>query len=385
MLNYVWRFSPLIHNLSKMRFDKLSFELDLKEDERCFYHRALAVSHRPMCLGVTDKALFIAREKFLKIKAYGMQRIPLEDVKDVILSRERGPKVWLKWSVVLAFGIGSMITMAIGLWLSPNVKPGIMGTAGPLAFALVGLIMLIDGRWRLVLTIRTPKKDYRWRPNIFDSRDNVKELQEGFLSACHYAHVRTQRLDLVNKREINGFWKWFENDLRGLPINVSRVEGRLHKLCDRIDVEIKTDASLGTQHMVITANYAADAFPIVEELVFAAPKIPGVTVSAFRPRQNVGSTYRFSDRDYPLGDIFFLTYTDGFDLAVEIYAAWESFEDPEEFIWALYKDLLGEYDVAVGVRYVELRELCNARDPSLLRHISQLPEVVDGFNCLEAD
>src|SRR5262245_35205621 len=193
-----------------MRFDTVSYDLNLAEDERCFYHWALERTSRPMCFGVSDRALFIARERFLKVEAYTMQRIPLTDVKEVILSRERGTWVWLKWAIVLAFGIVSMIVMQIGLTLAPDVKPSVFGVAGPIAFVFVGIAMLIDNRWRLVLTIRTKKKDWRWRPNIFDKHDEVKALREGFLDACRYVRVPTRRLDLANESEIRAFWQWFE-------------------------------------------------------------------------------------------------------------------------------------------------------------------------------
>src|SRR5215204_6157725 len=117
-----------------MRFDRVSYDLNLAEDERCFYHHALQNTHRPMCLGVSDRAVFIARERFLRIEAYTMERIALADVKEVILSRERGAWVWLKWALVLAFGITSMIVMQIGLSLAPDVEPTIVGIGGPIAF-----------------------------------------------------------------------------------------------------------------------------------------------------------------------------------------------------------------------------------------------------------
>ena len=363
----------------------MSFELDLNENEQCFYYQGME-SSRPMCLGVSDQAIFFARELFLKIEAYTMQRIPLEDVKEVVLSRERGPRVWIKWSMVLAFGIISMIVMAIGLSLSPNSKPSVFGTAGPLVFVIVGLAMLIDGRWRLVLTIKTETKEYRWRPHIFDKRDEVTDLREGFLAACRYVGIRTRRLDLVNKGEITRFWKWMENHAADIvPKKLPLVRERLHKLCDGLDADIIPHANDDGQQLILTSNYAADAFPIVEELSFAAPTIPGITVTAFKPRRKIGDSYCFSGVEYRLDNIFFLKYTDGFGLAFEIYADWEDFEDSEEFIWSLYRDLLGEYDVVVGVQWVRLRELAEADDPTLLRNIRDLPDAVDEFHYFEVN
>jgi hypothetical protein len=365
-----------------MRFDKISYNLDLEENERCFYHHALSNAQRPMCFGVTDKAVFIARERFLRLEAYSMHRIPLADVKEVVLSRERGPRVWLKASIVLAFGIASMIVMAIGLWLSPNVKPGLFGTAGPVAFAIVGLIMLIDNRWRLVLTIRTQSKSWRWRPHIFDKRDEVKALREGFLAACRYAGVPTRRLDLVNESEIAAFWKWFQSHANN-GIDVRAVQSRLHKLCDQLDIEINVDGHGGTRQMIVTANYAQDVFPIAEELVFTAPKIRDLSVTAFKPKQKAGRVYKFSDVEYPLDQIFFIPYTDGFSVGIEICFDAESVDHPQEFAWELCKALLGEYDAVMSVEFIQIRNLNEINDDSVLRHISELSEYIDEFHCLD--
>ena len=361
----------------------VNYNLDLKEDERCFYHGALGKTRRPMCFGVTDQALFVLREKFLRIEAYSMCRIPLDQVKDVVLSRDRGAWMWIKAGTVFGFGLISIIVMSIGQAQSPNSPPNLLGVYGPLIFIAVGVMIWKDSNWRLVLTIRTTKKNYRWRPHIFDKRDEVKLLQESFLGACRYIEVRTHRLDLVNEREISNFWKWFEGHVKSGKINTSRVQEKLHKVCDRIDIEFGPERPNRSREMIITANYAADAFPIVEEIVFAAPAVQGWSVKAFRPRQNINGVYRFGDTDHPLDGIFFVPYTDGFELAVEICAESKCFEDSGEVLWALYKDLIGEYDTVFGVRYVQFKELSEVNDPSVLRHISQLSEYVDDFHHFE--
>jgi len=365
-----------------MRFDRVSYDLDLADDERCFYHCALQNTSRPMCFGVSDKALFIARERFLKLKAYTMERLPLEDVKEVILSRERGTWVWLKWALLFAFGIGSMIVIAIGLMASPTVNPGI-GAVGPVFFTVVGLSMLVDNRWRLVLTIRTKKKDWKWRPSIFDKKYEVKALREGFLDACRYVHIPTRRLDLVNEYEIQAFWKWFKDHATSGQIKIASVRSKLHKLCDRIDVELNYDVKNGSPYVVITANYARDAFPIVEELVLAAPKIPGLPIKAFKPRLEVGKTYIFNGIEYPLDKVFFVLYTYEFDLGIEIYADLENID--EHVIWALCQDLLGEYEIVFGFRYMEILDLTDQPDGLTVHHISELFGHVDDYHRLDID
>jgi hypothetical protein len=361
-----------------MRFDIVSYDLNLAEDERCFYHHALQHTSRPMCFGVSDRALFIARERFLKVEAYEMQRIPFSDVKEVVLSRERGTWVWLKWAIVLAFGIASMIIMQIGLVLAPNVKPGLFGVAGPIAFAFVGLAMLIDNRWRLVLTIRTPGKDWRWRPSIFDRQDEVRALRESFLDACRYVGIRTRRLDLASESEIQAFWRWFENHAKSEQIVLSSVRARLHKLCDRIDVEIDED---GERRMTITANYARDAFPIVEELVSAAPQIQDLSVIAFKQRRKTKGAYSFEGMDYPLDRIFFVPYTHDFELAIDLYADLATIG--HEVLWALCQDELGEYDFVFGIQYLQIIDLSDASGDLYLSQITELAECVDEFHCLD--
>ena len=358
-----------------MRFDTPSYDLNLAEDERCFYHYALQHTSRPMCLGVSDRALFIARERFLKLKSHTMQRLPFTEVKEVVLSRERGTWVWFKWAIVLAFGVVSMAVMALGLTLAPDVKPGIVGIGGPVAFTFVGLMMLIDHRWRLVLTIRTEKKDWRWRPSIFDRRDEVKYLRETFLDACRYAGIATRRLDLANESEIRAFWKWFGSHSTREAINVSAVRAKLHKLCDRIDVEINEGTK---REMIITANYARDAFPIVEELVLSAPESPHLSVIAFRQKRNASYTFPYDGNDYSLDNIFFVPYSDGFVLEIVIYADSESIG--VDVLWALCQEELGEYDFVYGVQKFHFVDLNEATDDVPMFEIFELADYVEDFH-----
>jgi hypothetical protein len=310
-----------------------------------------------------------------------MERIPISDVKEVILSRERGTWVWLKWALVLAFGIVSMIAVQIGLRLAPDVKPTVIGIAGPIAFAIVGLAMLIDNRWRLVLTIRTKEKNWRWRPNIFDRRDEVKALREGFLDACRFVRVPTRRLDLANESEIRSFWKWFENHAKGSRIDESAVRARLHKLCDRVDVKIKEHGYDGDREMTFTANYARDAFPIVEELVYAAPKVPNLSVVAFRQKRSAEKIYLFGGIEYPLDKVFFVPYSDGFELEIVVYAELENID--ADVLWALCQDELGEYEFVVGVQSFHLVHLSDASEDQPLHHISELSDFVEDFHRLD--
>jgi hypothetical protein len=268
--------------------------------------------------------------------------------------------------------------MQIGLVLAPNVKPGLFGVAGPIAFAFVGLAMLIDNRWRLVLTIRTPGKDWRWRPSIFDRQDEVRALRESFLDACRYVGIRTRRLDLASESEIQAFWRWFENHAKSEQIVLSSVRARLHKLCDRIDVEIDED---GERRMTITANYARDAFPIVEELVSAAPQIQDLSVIAFKQRRKTKCAYSFEAIDYPLDRIFFVPYTHDFELAIDLYADLATIG--HEVLWALCQDELGEYDFVFGIQYLQIIDLSDASDDLYLSQITELAECVDEFHCLD--
>ena len=113
---------------------------------------------------------------------------------------------------------------------------------------------------RLVLTIRTDSKNWRWLPNIFDQHDEVKALRENFLAACRYASVPTRRLDLVNKSEIRAFWNWFERHAAKGQIDVAAITKRVHRLCDRLGVEVSDPNHSNSLEVIITANYAYDAF-----------------------------------------------------------------------------------------------------------------------------
>jgi hypothetical protein len=241
----------------------------------------------------------------------------------------------------------------------------------------VGLAMLIDSRWRLVLTIRTRTKNWKWRPSIFDKRNEVVALREGFLDACRYVGIPTRRFDLTNQSEIRSFWKWFEAYAKKGKIDLQTVQKRLRKLCDRIDIEI-TESPRDRREMIITANYALDAFPIVEELVIAAPKLPELCIRAFKPNRTVYQTYIFEGDEYSLNKVYFAPLTNGFQLAIEIYADLEVFE--MNILWALFRDILGEYEYVVGVQYAMIKDLSELPEDLEVQPISALFEMVNDFH-----
>ena len=159
------------------------------------------------------------------------------------------------------------------------------------------------------------------------------------------------------------------------------VQTKIQKLCDRLEVVIPPVDLGRTRELIFSANFARDAFPIVDELVFSAPKIEGWLITAFMPRKTVGETYKFEGIEYPLNDVFFVPYTDGFDLVIEIYAELEII--PEDAIWMLLRDILGEYESVLGVKYVDIIDLAELDEHVQPQHISELNDVVENFHHFE--
>jgi hypothetical protein len=355
----------------------MSFELDLQPEEVLIFHDWIKGPRKPMSLAVSERALFIAREQHLRMEAYYMHRVPITDVEEVSVRKIRGPALWIASSTVFLCGIAFSILLAIGQYNNPpSVRVSPVATGGSLVMIALGIAMPFYGKGRRVLEIRTKRTVYRWKPAIFDNRSWVKRLQEDFLWACRNVDVPTRRLDIVTTKEVASFWTWFTSYTRSAVVDADAIRRRLKKLCEDIDVEICQDVS-GQYEFIITANWTKDLFPVVEDIVKLAPVIPGWTISAFRPRGVFGKTFMFDDAVHQTDEVFFIPYTDGFELAIRIFVVGDA-PELRSAAFPMISTLLGEYDSLTKVRYYDFG-LIEDVDVDDLRHISELPQCVDGF------
>jgi len=356
----------------------MSFKIDLQPDETLIFQNGVKGPRKPMSLGVSDRAVFIAREQHLRTETHYMCRIPIADVTEVRIQKIRGSTIWIVSGLSFLVGVWALYTFfSVPIVVSPPQSSSRLVGFG-LMFIVLGFSMPFANRGRRTLTIETKGKSYHWKPAIFDEKPKVNTLQEEFLWACRYVEVPTRRLDIVTKKEVDRFWKWFISYASLRSADEKPIRYRLKKLCAEIDVEI-SDCETTDRQLIITANFVKDLFPVVEQFIAGAPTMLGWKIAAFRPRSYLGETFQLDDETFETNRFFFIPYTDGFDLAIRLFVRrYENSEQVRAAAWSIVSTLLGEYDSMMKIRYYDFGDIEQA-DEDDLRQLSELPKYVDEF------
>lgn len=98
--------------------------------------------------------------------------------------------------------------------------------------------------------------------------------------------------------QTSDFWHWFQtNASRLAELSTSRlVVDQIHEALSAIDlrlgVEVSNKSDDGIREVIISANGFRELFSLVEELVKAAPQIPGWTFIALKPARGFHFKYR---------------------------------------------------------------------------------------------
>ena len=113
----------------------------------------------------------------------------------------------------------------------------------------------------------------------------------------------------------------------------------------------------GKRDFVISAGGIISAFPSVESLYNAAPKLVDWDIIKFRPRRVVDHSIKLGDKNISYQDVYFRLYQDdNFKIGIVLFI--KDFSESEFNIFAnigfLFLDLiLGEYDVETKLGQID--------------------------------
>jgi hypothetical protein len=187
---------------------------------------------------------------------------------------------------------------------------------------------------------------------------------------------------------IRDFWEWFlqnadqirtggaEQVRDGIAPELGARLKRCHPGCVW---EIAADAD--EWELCISADGIRDVFPAVQEVVAAAPAIPGWAVQAFRQRGKLDVRLEFGGQVLTYDDIWFTADRTGNELSVTLWIKGLTQENDRVLRQAaliLLDNALGEYDAVMHIAELNRRPLPkNPETRPGLHPLSQLPELVD--------
>jgi len=169
------------------------------------------------------------------------------------------------------------------------------------------------------------------------------------------------------------FWKWFAaNAPRFASAQpderlIAEIGDWIEKAAPGVVFEMSVEPVNGFREFIISADGIRDRIPAVQNLVGAAPKIPGWKVIAFR-QPKPGLRLGMGDRSFGPEDLKFRPLPEGEHIGVEVHLPGyrEGDEQAMGIAFLLLDSALGEYVVMTRVGSVTLKPLvAGASDPSL--------------------
>lgn len=185
------------------------------------------------------------------------------------------------------------------------------------------------------------------------------------------------------------FWNWFSKNQETYYAEVEHLDLR-EKLFDDLQthlVKIHPDLVFefspiresGVRELSISADGIKEAFPFVEKLLAMAPTIEKWQFNAFRQRVP-GDDLRihYGELEISYSDIYF-RYQDGEygELGIELNIKDFNGEDAiKNAIYILLDGLIGEYDVTMGIDWIEWVKLDETNIDNLIP-LTNLRDILD--------
>lgn len=195
---------------------------------------------------------------------------------------------------------------------------------------------------------------------------------------------------LFNKQlKEDKFWSWFSknqetyyNEIENLEIRekiFNNLSTELKKVHQDLVFEFSPIHENGIREFTVSAEGIKELFPIVENLIKKAPEIKNWQFNAFRQRIP-GDEFEIQYGDFKIGysDIYF-RYVDGEygKLGIELNIRdYDGKGQTQNAIYILLDGLIGEYDITMGLDWIEWVKLEESNIENL-NQITSLRTLID--------
>jgi hypothetical protein len=171
----------------------MPFIVDPQPGEQVYLQKEFRGSHdHVFAMAVSNQAVYVSAQKFaLKRDPWYFKRVPLSDVKEVRLVKQRPIYVIMLSAIMIVFGTTLSFLM---MWRALNPMPGVpfKVSGWPFAIAIGGIIIPFIARGRKILVVRMLKSTFRWKPQLAvdkKTRELCSNLQDEIVQACRKAGV----------------------------------------------------------------------------------------------------------------------------------------------------------------------------------------------------
>ena len=161
----------------------MSYEIQLEETERIIFSDEFQADKYtlPFSLTITDKAVFLQREKHFARESAYFEKVPHSQIKQVYFKKERSLKIWVISAAAFLTGTVFSVNM---MFNALTDQPGTYVSGVPFALIIFGLLLPFLAKGRRVLIIQLMNETYKWKPKfVIDkkSRSHIRNMQENII------------------------------------------------------------------------------------------------------------------------------------------------------------------------------------------------------------
>jgi hypothetical protein len=176
----------------------MPFTIDPEAGEEVYLQKEFRGSHdHVFAMAVSNQAVYVSAQKLaLKRDPWYFKRIPLNDVEEVRLVKQRPVYVLLIGLLMILFG---GILSFLMMWRAFNPMPGVAYhvSGWPFAIFVGGIIIPFIARGRKILIVRTLQGRFKWKPQLAldrKTRVHCSRLQDELIDACRKMGIPTVAL-----------------------------------------------------------------------------------------------------------------------------------------------------------------------------------------------
>lgn len=174
----------------------MPIEIPLEPNEQLIYQDSFQGERQtiPFVFAASKNAVFVSKEKHFAKESWCFMRIPLTEIKRVLLCKERPMVLWVTGALIFVFGL----TLSIGLIMANNSPDSEIKHYSilPYLITIFGATLPFLAKNRRTLIVEMAKGKYKWKPKVqFDKkqRERIEKLQENILETCQSIGIKVNK------------------------------------------------------------------------------------------------------------------------------------------------------------------------------------------------
>jgi hypothetical protein len=166
----------------------MAFVVEPQAGEQVYLQKEFRGTHdHVFAMAVSNQAVYVSAQKFaLKRDPWYFKRVPLSDVREVRLVKQRPIYIIILSATLFVFGTVLSFLM---MWRAFHPMPGVPYEVSgwPFAIAIGGVIIPFIARGRRILIVKMRKGTFKWKPQLAidkKTRELCSNLQDEIVQAC---------------------------------------------------------------------------------------------------------------------------------------------------------------------------------------------------------